>query len=462
MSAPYRANVSLKPWVIFILVTIVVVLLVWWLSRMLMGGPGGGPNPMGQGVPVTMDEVTAGSVDQSVDFLGEVTSDLAADIHPQVAGRIQKVLVIDGQAVQAGQPLFQLDASQQAALAESLTSATRISGEDITITRERIKSLEAQREAVAANLDFQQKQTERYRTLAKTQTVSTKDLEQAETALTDAQKKLTSVDASIAEQKATINRVQATISRDTGAARSARANLDFYTVKAPFAGVVGDIMAHEGDVVDPQQTLTRLTNRSEAELTVAVPSAVAERVRRGTPLMVKNAAGDSLVQTTVSAVMPSVDPGTQTVVLKARLNNLPAAMMVDERLKVSILWGSEQAVLIPASAVFRMAGQPFVYVANHNPPKPQAKPGDGYEEKDAKSKNPLPKMSADAWFAHMRPVTLGGMSGDNYVVTDGVQAGETLVTGGIQKLRGDGLPVMPLPPEKAAGGPPAPPETDHH
>ena len=61
--------------------------------------------------------------------------------------------------------------------------------------------------------------------------------------------------------------------------------------------------------------------------------------------------------------------------------------------------------------------------------------------------------------AHQRPVVLGRVAGNDYVVVSGIKAGEKLITGGLQKI-GDGAPVQELPSRgaqpPASGGPPPP------
>jgi hypothetical protein len=56
--------------------------------------------------------------------------------------------------------------------------------------------------------------------------------------------------------------------------------------------------------------------------------------------------------------------------------------------------------------------------------------------------------------AHQKPVQLGDLVGNDYVVLSGLQAGERIVSGGVQKLA-DGMPIMEMPsgPPPGAGGP---------
>jgi multidrug efflux pump subunit AcrA (membrane-fusion protein) len=73
-------------------------------------------------------------------------------------------------------------------------------------------------------------------------------------------------------------------------------------------------------------------------------------------------------------------------------------------------------LLVPLTSVTRVGGQFFVFIA-------QAGEGGGL-------------------VARMRPVTLGAVIGNHYVVTGGLSAGDRLVAAGVQKI-GDGAPIMP-------------------
>jgi multidrug efflux pump subunit AcrA (membrane-fusion protein) len=71
--------------------------------------------------------------------------------------------------------------------------------------------------------------------------------------------------------------------------------------------------------------------------------------------------------------------------------------------------------MIPVTAVSRMAGQTFAFVAESNGKQTVAK---------------------------QKPVQLGEIVGNNYVILDGIKPGEQIITSGVQMLA-DGMPVAP-------------------
>ncbi len=93
-------------------------------------------------------------------------------------------------------------------------------------------------------------------------------------------------------------------------------------------------------------------------------------------------------------------------------------------MRVLLVWHTSPGLTIPVVAVNRVAGQYFVFLAED---------------------------SGGQTVAKQRPVIVGSVVGNNYVVQSGVKAGDRLIVGGIQKIR-DGSPVKAMPPS-GPGGP---------
>jgi multidrug efflux pump subunit AcrA (membrane-fusion protein) len=89
---------------------------------------------------------------------------------------------------------------------------------------------------------------------------------------------------------------------------------------------------------------------------------------------------------------------------------------VQQYVRARIVWTNEPAISVPVVAVNRISGQYFVFVAE---------PGQG-----------------GALVAKQKPVTVGDLIGDSYIVRSGVKEGEKVIVSNIQKLQ-DGVPVKP-------------------
>jgi multidrug efflux pump subunit AcrA (membrane-fusion protein) len=366
-----------------------------------------------QSVSVEFMPVREQIYQDSTEVMAQINSKHSTDIHPQVTGRILRVLVSDGQTVQAGQALYQLDANQQSANVASLAATRLASMEQPRLLQKNIESLHSDLVGAQADLEFNRKQLSRYQQLLNDHTVSIKDTEQYQTAVLVQEQKVKSIQSNIASYQARKNEALANISRDTSILQSASVNLSYFTVRAPFTGTIGTLLAKEGDVVDPMTVLTTLTDNRNLEVDVAVSADERHRIHMGMPMSLLTMQNEPLGEIKTTYIAPKVDPLTQTFLIKAKALNSQNSMAMDQHLKVQLHWGELKGILIPVVSVFHMDGAAFVYRVDAQK-KPQV--------------------------AHMHPVKLGAIIGENVVILSGLRAGDTIVKSGIQKLQ-EGTPV---------------------
>jgi RND family efflux transporter MFP subunit len=291
-----------------------------------------------------------------------------------------------------------------------------------------IQGQQADLAAARADLEFSRKQLGRYQALLEDHTVSARDTEQYRTTVSTQEQRVKSIQANIASQRSRRQEAVANIGRDTATLQSARANLAYYTVRAPFTGVVGTLSAKQGDVVDPTTVLTTLTDNRNLEIDVAVSADDRARIHLGMSLELLSMRNEPLGEVQAFYIDPKVDPMTQTFLLKAKSTNPNQSLSMDQHLKVRLIWERKQAILVPLMAVFRLDGQPFVYRAET-------------ALSTGKSLNQPRNM-----VARMQVVTLGDIEGDSVIVKTGLKSGDTVVQTGIQKLQ-DGAAISQAPPE---------------
>jgi multidrug efflux pump subunit AcrA (membrane-fusion protein) len=199
--------------------------------------------------------------------------------------------------------------------------------------------------------------------------------------------------------------------------RQAQIEMGYYRVTSPVAGIVGDVPVRVGDRVTRQTVLTTVEDNAGLEAYINVPVQDAPRLKAGLTVRLLGENGDVLATERISFVAGVVDD-TQTVLAKATLGASATQFRADQFIRARVVWSEAPGLVAPLTSVTRIGGQYFVFVAE---------PGDG-----------------GVLVARMRPVTLGSVIGNDYVVREGLKPGERLITGGIQKI-GDGAPV-------AAGG----------
>jgi multidrug efflux pump subunit AcrA (membrane-fusion protein) len=103
------------------------------------------------------------------------------------------------------------------------------------------------------------------------------------------------------------------------------------------------------------------------------------------------------------------------VLVKATLRQMPRSIRIMQYIRARIIWSNEPALAVPIVAVSRLAGQHFVFVA---------------------------EQGEQGVVARQKPVTVGEVSGEDYIVRSGLRAGERIIVSNVQKL-GDGVPVKP-------------------
>jgi RND family efflux transporter MFP subunit len=369
-----------------------------------------------QAIPVVIEPLAKHAILDASSYLGEVVSDKAIMLFSEEKGRIAHIFVADGQTVHAGQPLFQLFSGQQKALVQSLGASALASQQETAVLSQQIKALQAEKQGVQASLTFNKTQLGRFQQLATDDTVAVKESEQYATTVAELAKKLSALDATIAANKQRQTQVNQTVSAQRSSQRAASIEEQRYTVKAPFTGTIGEIKTKVGDVVDNQVALATLTNGSQNEVAIALPAQQAHKVKKGGVIRILDETDALLAKTTVAFKSPFVDEASQTVLVKAPLRG--GQFLPMQKVKTQFVWQQLSAITVPVSAVFRMAGQPFVYIA---------KPAEG-----------------QTFTAKLHPVTLGSIQGNSYQLLTPLPKETKIITQGIQKLQ-EGALVMQLP-----------------
>ncbi|HEY9895388.1 MAG TPA: biotin/lipoyl-binding protein, partial [Candidatus Sericytochromatia bacterium] len=204
---------------------------------------------------VELSQPKTAPIADSSDYAANLDSRQSVTLQPRVSGQIAAIYVKAGDRVEAGTPIIQIDAAQQRAQVAGRDAAVESAATDITAAqaevvsaRETLRSLQARRVANLSDVQLNQSEYKRYQDLF-TQGASSKQvLDQRLNALQTARANLSQTEADIQAQQSIIARSQATVAKNQRALQQAQANvtegqaeLQYYTIKAPFSGVVGNI-----------------------------------------------------------------------------------------------------------------------------------------------------------------------------------------------------------------------------
>lgn len=334
--------------------------------------PPAGPPP--QAMPVQVGSVTLSPVPTSDTYVATIKSRRSATMQPQVDGNLTRIFVKSGDAVKAGQLLMQIDPLKQVATVQSQ------------------QGTQAQKHAV---YQYNETEVERQRKLYEAGVTSKQAYDQAVQAFQNSKGDYDSSAALTNTQKQ---------------------QLAYYQIRAPFAGIVGDVPVHLGDYVSATTVLTTVDENADLEAYIYVPTERAAQIRKGLAVDILDTSGTVLAKSTISFLSPQVDNGLQSILAKAEIPRSSQRLRNQQLVKARVTWSTAPAPVVPVLAVTRVGGQTFVFVAQ---PK-----GDGYS-------------------AHQVPVTLGETVGNTYPVLGGLNPGDKVILSGLQFLQ-EGAPVKPL------------------
>ena len=370
---------------------------------LVVGGCGkkpAGGGPMQGGIPeVGVVVVHPQRVALTTELAGRTSAYLIAEVRPQVGGIVEKRLFTEGADVKAGEVLYQIDsAAYQAAYNSAKAALSR----------------------TEANLIPARLKAERYEELVKINAVSQQDYDDATAALKQA---------------------EADVEAGKAALETARINLAYTRVTAPISGRIGRSSVTSGALVTASQPAALATIQQFSSMYVDVTQSSAELLRLKRNLasgLLKSNEAQAQVKLLLEdgSVYPlpgilkfsevTVDQSTGSITLRAVFPNPKQTLLPGMFVRAILEEGvSEQAILVPQRGVTRNpAGNPMVMVV-------------GAEEK-----------------VEPRVVKVVRTVGDNWLVSEGLKAGDRVILEGLQKAR-PGTPVKAVPFGSKAEGTPA-------
>ena len=329
--------------------------------------------PAAPAIPVKIAVASSVPLTDTTDYVATLKSRDSAILMPQVEGQITEIRVHSGDRVSPGAVMMQIDPTKQQAT---------------------VNSQENNRIAQEANLKWAQSQYERTNGLYSAGVVSKQDLDQAKSALDNAQAQVKALDAQVQEQQV---------------------QLRYYRVTAPTNGIVGDIPVRVGDRVTTTTMLTTVDKPGSLEAYIYVPVERSAQLKLDMPVQIVDGAGKVLADSRISFLSPQVDNTTQTVLVKARIANNEDKLRNMQFIRARVVWGMREGPVVPVLAVSRIGGQYFAYIA---------------------------EQQNGQLVARQKPIQIGEIEGNDYVVREGIKPGDKVIVSGTQFLT-DGAAVKP-------------------
>ncbi len=293
------------------------------------GGSDAAPKPARRPVPVTVTEVTRQTLPLVLQAAGNVEPLATVVVQSQVGGQIVEQYIQDGQYVQAGDPLFQID-----------PRPFELSIRESQAKLDRDKAL-----LVKATDDLR-----RYATLKQKDVV-------AQGQYDETYSHMKSLEGTIALNEAILER--------------ARLDLEYATLRAAISGRVGSVLLHKGNVVkaNDDRKLCVINQIEPIYVSFSLPEKylgeiLATQQHGALPVTVQPS-GDAAPTVTgeLAAIDNTVDTTTGTVRLRALFGNGEQRLWPGQFVRVSLaLRTLENAVVVPTPATLDGLNGPYVYV----------------------------------------------------------------------------------------------------
>ena len=378
---------SRRPWII-VLVLVLLGLAIWGAWALVHNANGGGAagaggfGRRGGRPPTTVGVATASRADIPVtlDALGTVTPVATVTVRPQVGGVITQILFREGQMVKRGQTLAVIDPRP---LQMALMQAQG------TLTRDQ------------AQLAVAQLTLTRYRTLLAQDSIARQEVD---------------------TQAATVKQFEGTVVTDRAAVGTAKLNLEWSRVTAPFDGRVGLRAVDVGNLVAANDTNGIVVETQVAPIDVQftvpqdqAPELMARANHGVLPVIALDRTKTTTLATGSFATLDNqVDPTTGTVRAKARFTNDGAALFPNQFVNVQVTLNTlKNAIVAPLPALRTGPNGDYVWI-----------------------------VKADQTVT-MRPVKRGQTTPTQVVILSGLAVGEKVVTDGGDRLTEGGKIMLP-------------------
>lgn len=369
----------------------VLVALVSGCSK--SGGNASKAPPAPPPLPVTVIAVQPTQVPISIEVMAQTEGAKETEVRAQVKGILVRQLYKEGEAVKAGQPLFQIDRKPY----------------DIALAQARANLAEAK-----AKVQQTAREEARLRELLDKNYISRKAYDDAVSDLAMAQAAQQSAEAAVGK---------------------AELDLSYTTVTAPVAGISHRALKSEGNLIatgsGDESLLTSIHQSdpiwvrfslSESEMARLPGGRLTQETVTGVELKLPDGSTYPL-KGQLNFLASSIDPTLGTQQFRAEFKNPDGVLLPGQFVRARILAGQREGVfLVPQAAVTQTEQGYLVFVA------------------DADNK------------VAPRPVQVGSWQGKDWVILSGLQAGDRVIADNLMKLR-PGAPIAPHPPQAPGAAP---------
>ena len=247
---------------------------------------------------------------------------------------------------------------------------------------DRLAEAQGSRAAASARLDLAEKTYQRYEKLAQAEAVTPQELDRVAAEREQSRQNLQAASAGVAQ---------------------ARTGATYNRIIAPYAGTIAEQLIESGSTVMPGTPLLVIERSGIPQARIAVPESLVGQLVLGEKLDIEIPALQRTIRGIITEIQPASDPATRSFSVKLSLPS-DAGLTPGLFLRARRQAAATSALLIPLSALVQRGQLTGVYVV-------------------------------EAKILHFRLVKIGPRLGDKVEILSGLSAGETIVSGDVQKAR---------------------------
>lgn len=364
--------------------------------------------------PVQVEQVSTGTVSSDSGLTAKLAPSEEVQITPKVSGKITSLPVKLGQYVQKGQLLFKIDEQDLSNSVQQAEASYRVAQANLkqaasSSDQGLVQAQNSLKQAEQALQDAKVNQ-QRMQQLFSQGAISSQQMEQANTELTNAQTSYANAQQSlqVAKQKTSTQVSEASVNQAAVSLQNARESLANATVTAPISGFVSSVNGAVGQMAG-QQPVVVLVNTNPLLVKANLSEADVTKVKVGTPVKVNVQSTGKTIDAKVTAISPVMDSQLKAYPVEITIPNPDNALKSDMVVNVTFpnsTGGKSNSLIISRKAVFERSGKQYVF-----------------------------KLEGDV--AKQVEVTTGAASSDTIEIVSGLAAGDTVVVKG-QTLLQDG------------------------
>lgn len=344
----------------------------WWAKK--PAAPSAGRPPMGMRAPQTpvrVAEAIQGIVEERLHAVGTVQAFNTVTVRSRVEGELQTLFFKDGQFVQAGTVLAQIDPRPYQA---------------------KLDQAQGQLRQVQSQLQLAQSDLQRFLQLEKQQSIAKQQVD---------------------NQRALVEQLKGSVTTAQAAVEDAKLQLEYTKITSPIDGRLGLRNLDEGNLISAANTdgLVVITQTQPIAVSFSLPEKNLSRLfehlqlEQSLPVQVSDRQNKLISTGSILAVDNQINLNTGTVRVKASMPNLDNRLFPNQFVSVNVLLTKHQGIVIPAAAVQTGSIGDFVYVV-------------GADQK-----------------VSIRPVKVQLTADEQSLIADGLALGEQVVVEGTDRLR---------------------------